>query len=101
MGRDLGVVSRQTGSGICRGPLDFQAMKPHQALKLLKRSVAGSGVLGILLPPFAYVTFQNEPSPDIPVSAAIGFTLMVSSVVHLSYIRRLERALAQAKPANG
>ena len=58
-------------------------------LRLLKRSISGSGIFGLLLPLYAKFVLKEETS----IAAAMGFTLMIFAVIHLSYLWRLERKL--------
>jgi hypothetical protein len=59
-------------------------------LRLLKRSISGSGLFGILLPFYAKYVLKDESS----VAIVVGFALMIFAAIHLSYLRRLEKKLA-------
>jgi hypothetical protein len=64
---------------------------PIEDLRLLKRSISGSGVFGILL--LIYPVFTHEESK---ICSIVGSTLMVFAAIHLSYLRRLEKKLNAA-----
>lgn len=63
--------------------------KIPRELKVLKRSLSCSGLLGILLPVFAKYVLKE----DTAIAAALGTTLLTFAAIHLSYLRRLEKKL--------
>lgn len=62
---------------------------PSEELRLLKRSIHGSGLLGVVLPIFAAFVLKEESKTAV----AVGFALLVFAAIHLSYLRRLEKKL--------
>jgi hypothetical protein len=67
-----------------------------EEFRLLKRSISASGILGLLLPAYAHFAMKGESE----IVSFAGFTLLVFSAIHLSYLRRLEKRLRANGQAN-
>lgn len=62
-------------------------------LRLLRRSIGGSGLLGLLAPAFAKFVLKDEAA--VETAGTLGFIWFVFALIHLSYLQRVEKKLAE------
>jgi len=61
--------------------------------KDLRKSIAGVGAFGVILPICAHFVWSGGQQRFDVYADAIGFSLVISSVIHLAYVRRLGKMI--------